>query len=623
MSINTLIDKQIKKEIDQFDEDLKSKPDSILQGIGFSFFALKSVLGFLNDADIEEGIVDSAYRNESHDYGIDAIYLTANNSIINTPEELEEYDNNTKFTFHIFQFKKGIGLDINTFLKLKSGLDNAFIENNVLIDQNQYMNNRITNLVEIRDILYEKFPVGRIKINIYVCFSGVKSKVTSDTLLSSHIKSIKDLLEDNSYSNSEIIILGGQELINKNRETESITDILKFKKSMKYIAETEDNIKLTGYIGIVNAEEIAKLVKNYQNLLFEANVRDHYKKNPINNAIFNTCTDNNEGKYFWSLNNGLTLTCSKVDDLPDEKYRIHGLQVVNGCQTSNMIYQAFINSNRRQELDDKKETGTILTEKEKLELINLEKKCLDKDVTILIKIIETSDTDLIYRITETTNSQTDIKIFSLKANEDIHKNIEQFFLENRVYYERRINYYKNKGKTQLIDIKKLSQLYWAMVMYKPSIARSNPKAVFLDNYSRIFPSPENEERNYNLYLIPVLVQLKLERVIRSTLRNKLEADDYKQLLMTNGKLHIGCLFLSSILKNNYTTKGIIDNIDNIKTILNDDEAFNEHFQLALENLKKITQGFAGHRKESISSALRRSELDERIAKFVNKNKGQL
>lgn len=96
--------------------------------------------------------------------------------------------------------------------------------------------------------------------------------------------------------------------------------------------------------------------------------------------------------------------------------------------------------------------------------MHLENELLKEDTFLLVKIIETENDDLIYKITEATNSQTAITIFNLKANEQIHKNIEAYLKEHNIYYERRINFYRNKRVSPIIDIKKLAQLYLSMIL---------------------------------------------------------------------------------------------------------------------------------------------------------------
>ncbi len=181
----------------------------------------------------------------------------------------------------------------------------------------------------------------------------------------------------------------------------------------------------------MNASEIAKLVKNWQTAIFEANIRDYYRRNDLNKKIIQTSVSEDEAKYFWSFNNGLTITCRKVEELPNDQYRLYGIQIVNGCQTSNALYLAASNSERVEFLKEK-EKNSGLNKKEQTELQKIENQILNPDTTVLTKIIETNSGELVYRITETTNSQTPIKTFSLKANEDIQQNIEEYFLNHGI-----------------------------------------------------------------------------------------------------------------------------------------------------------------------------------------------
>ncbi|WP_339243072.1 AIPR family protein [Paenibacillus sp. FSL F4-0243] len=622
MSILNMIEKRIGMQIEnisKYDEKFVGKPQATKEGIGFMMFALSKIMSNLDDEEIEEGVVDSGYRNEQHDYGIDALYLTANNEVIQSPDELKSYNNDTKFVFHIFQFKKGVGIDQATLLKLKEGIKETFINSNILYDFNKYMYEVYQNIYEMREHIYEEFSSSQVHIKVYICFSGVKENVLKDEIVSKQLVEIKEILNTNAYKNVEICLVDAQELIDAERDKPEIKDIIAYRKTFKYITEANESEKLNGYICVVNAHEIARLVKEWQNQLFEANIRDYFQNKGNNSKIFDTCTDDIEGKYFWSYNNGLTITCNKVEELPNDKYKLHGLQIVNGCQTSNTLYEALLNSERYEDLSSRE----TLSVKEKTELDNLINKRLNEEATVLVKIIETGNADLIYRITETTNSQTPIKVFSLKANEDIHKNIEQFFMDYGVYYERRANFFKNQGVSsqKIIDIKKLAQLYFAMIQFKPSQARANPKKVFITYYDDIFPNLNVKQINYKLFLVPVLVHLKIEKHIRSILKyDLLGIDAYKRALLGNGKFHIGCFVLSSILKSNYNDKGIVEQFKSIQSVLDDDDLFSEHFENAVEVFRKTIQSYAGNKKESVPSALRKAEFDSRIVRVIKNNK---
>ncbi|MFZ3170356.1 MAG: hypothetical protein WA130_22305 [Candidatus Methanoperedens sp.] len=130
MSIFNLIQSKIDTAIDDNSMLLFNQNDDLKQGSDFMLYSLGVLFKNIEFDEIEAGIVDSAFRGESHDYGIDAIYLTGNNDIITSPDELEGYDDNSKFEFHILQFKKGRGVDQGSLLKFKEGLNEVFINNN-------------------------------------------------------------------------------------------------------------------------------------------------------------------------------------------------------------------------------------------------------------------------------------------------------------------------------------------------------------------------------------------------------------------------------------------------------------------------------------------------------------
>lgn len=611
MSVVNMIEKRVQKVKENLDDCFSDKSNDIQQGIAFMLYCLETIFKSFDTENINYGIVDSVFRNESYDYGIDAIYVTADDVLLSTPDELDDCGSETEFVFHILQFKKGTGIGVEALLKLKEGIERAFILNDISEEQNQYMYNLLESIREIREPLYEKFRSQKIKVKIYICFTGLKSNVINNELLIEHINNIKSLLRESGYLSIEFIVLGAQELVDFERTDLDIVDIIKYRKSFKYISESEEE-KLNGYICIVDAKEIGQLVSKWNTRLFEANIRDYYNKNGVNDNIVETCSSEIEGMFFWGYNNGLTITCNQVEELPNDKYKIHGLQIVNGCQTSNSIYKSLRNLERYNELSSKE----TLEYKEEEEILALEGKKLNEKSTLLLKIIETTNPDLIYKITETTNSQTAIKVFSLKANENIHKNLEKFFEDHKIYYERRVNFYKNKKLKPIVDIQKLAQLYLSMILIKPSQARANPKKLFLSEYDKIFPSTDVKQVNYNLYLIAVLIHLKVEKTIRNIQRNKTLSDNYKLVLLSYGKFHLDCLILHVILKKKYNEKGIIDNCETIKHVLNNEEKFTLAFNEALDNLKKIVQNCFGMKKESISTALRKPELDKRIMRFI-------
>jgi len=617
MSIYRIIDKKVEdikamyaSALDGFSEDVKS-------GSAFMLYSLTTIFRDQDFAEIENGIVDSAYRQEQHDYGIDAIYLSANRTFITSIDQLDEFNEDTKFTFHIFQFKKGRGVDQGELLKFKEGINTVFIDENVDEDKNTYLFNYLVDLDEIKHELYERFSSEQIQIKCYICFGGARKNIEDNDLLMTQVRAIGSFLDNGGYSSNSTEIYDAQRLIDLDKKGEEIIGIIDYEKTFKYITDTDSKHKLNGHISIVRGNQIAALVKQFQTSLFEANIRDYYRRSELNSKIIQTSADPQESKLFWSFNNGLTITCRKVEELPGDKFRLHGIQIVNGCQTSNSLYQAAHNIERKATLDKKKEEGQTLTKKEETEYDNIKDRLLNADVSVLIKIIETSDPDLIYRITETTNSQTPIKTFSLKANDSIQQLIEEYLKQHEVYYERRLNFWKNQGKRNTVTIQHLYQLFESQIRFLPSQVKTRPKAMFGSNYDEVFPDPEVTQHDFNLYMIPIKVDHAIAKRCRIVQRQKLESDPYKSMLISHGKFHLGCFVLHSIFGGKYSKSSIVKKTENILLQLEDDN-FEQHFNNALDSFKKVVQSFAGNKKESIPSALKKAELDGRIVRFINK-----
>ena len=130
----------------------------------------------------------------------------------------------------------------------------------------------------------------------------------------------------------------------------------------------------------------------------------------------------------------------------------------------------------------------------------------------------------------------------------------------------------------------------------PSQVRTRPKRLFISNYDNVFPAPDVKQLNYSLYYIPLMIDIAVNKAVKKFMSDE-KTDIYKKTLMTYGKFHLGCFILSSILKNEYSEKGIIKSenliLDELKTNLD------FHFQDAIENFEKVVKAGYGNRREYI------------------------
>jgi hypothetical protein len=214
--------------------------------------------------------------------------------------------------------------------------------------------------------------------------------------------------------------------------------------------------------GRLSGKTLAELRKEYGSELFDRNVRGYLsKKNPVNKEIYSSATDPTDASRFFFLNNGITIVCNNVSYLPVEEspeIEITNLQIVNGGQTTNSIFEA---------LQDNK---------------------LADSLYVLARIVATQNSDLIEKITESTNTQTNVRARDLHSNDLVQKTVERLLRNQGYYYETRKNKYKASplARGKRIDMEAAAQAYYAFNRKKPADAKNKKRDLFGPLYDEIF-----------------------------------------------------------------------------------------------------------------------------------------
>jgi len=173
-----------------------------------------------------------------------------------------------------------------------------------------------------------------------------------------------------------------------------------------------ENVK-EAYIGILPVSEFFTLITDddgkIQRTLFYDNVRDFLGLNPVNKEIQQTLKDKTKQLKFPIFNNGITVVAKSLNKV-GTYFKIKDFQVVNGCQTSNILYS--------------------------------NKDLIDQSNTYVpIKLIVTDDQDVINDIIKATNRQTEVKVEAFESLKEFHKKLQIFYdsfpKETKLYYERR------------------------------------------------------------------------------------------------------------------------------------------------------------------------------------------
>ena len=226
-------------------------------------------------------------------------------------------------------------------------------------------------------------------------------------------------------------------------------------------------IRLNEFLKIIsfkNSDNEGKFIINES--VFEDNVRSYQGKNEVNLKIMDTLKSENKRRMFFVLNNGITIITQELNyNDSSNLFNIDNFQIVNGCQTSNVLYEYYLDI-LREGL-----SGNKLSEKL-------------YEICIPVRIIQTKDDEVMAEIVQSTNSQTSITQENLVALRREAKEIQAYFNSIKdsndnqiVYYERRSNEYSannNLGcgipQIRVIDLQKMLNAYASMYLGLPNKA---------------------------------------------------------------------------------------------------------------------------------------------------------
>lgn len=449
---------------------------------------------------------------DGDDTGIDGIAIIVNGLLVETIEEIDdliERNGSIEVEYIFIQSKTSSNFsssEINTFI---FGVKDFFSTSPKL-----RRNESLQKFCEISNHIYNNAP--KLKTNpTGKLFYVTTGKWVNDTNLIGIIQSgTEDLESTNLFDSLEIIPIGAKELAKYYRKTkESVSTTITFSNR---ITIPEISGISEAYIGLLPYKEFLKIVSTEeQNLLnvFEDNVRDFQgENNDVNSGIASTIT-NSGSEIFSVLNNGITIVASKISPTGNQ-FTITDYQIVNGCQTSNVLY-----NNRNNE--------------------NI------SNVVIPIKLIATEDDEIKTRITLATNNQTPIKKEQLASLTQFQRSLEQYYNsyegDSKLYYERRAKQFNSDPsviKSRIITVPYQIKSFAAMFLNEPHNVTSFFGMIVKklnDGKIQIF----DEDHLYISYYTASYAYYKLENFFK---KNQIDSS-YRKV-----KFHI--LMLFRLLNNN-------------------------------------------------------------------------
>ena len=369
MSLATqIIDQQvsgiIEKHSGTFDNELRlSADEQKRRAIAFLFLVARTAFD-LTDEETFDGIVDGG-----NDFGVDALYFEP------------PADGELHITLIQGKYRKDLRGDSafpeNAIAKIIDAIG-ALFDPAIPVRLNKRLDLRVE---DIRSFVAD----GAIpRVTVVATNNGVHWTAEAQQRIDNAAKDFGGQVEWR--------YIGPEELLDLLQARKSISAELQF--TGQATVETFDFRRVL--IGRMSVAELARLTNEYDNQVFEKNIRRYLglTGNRVNEAVADTLRDPDQRSNFYLYNNGVTITCSQFrhNALQRDNWRVqvNDLQIVNGGQTARTVQQIA------------KEMGSEIEEAE-----------------VLVRIYELlqDDNELVEAITFATNSQNPVDLRDLKANE--------------------------------------------------------------------------------------------------------------------------------------------------------------------------------------------------------------
>jgi len=395
----------------------------------------------------------------SNDGGFDGIYLE------------EDEDENT---LHIFQIKSSSSIGDNELTKFVNDFRTLFVYGNTL---NLPLNEKVSSALQNYQNLVSSGRV--VETRLYFVFNGEKTG-SQKPRIDRHVDNTDNLQVFDSQDLYDRI----DGLVAERKKRKPVTFSFMAEKSnislrsdpQALISFSIQNVKAVNFR--LPALELCKLLNLEQRLnkridtIFSDNIRGFLRYNKTNKNIRTTLLSN-DAEYFPFLNNGITIIAERVKIPKEMQVGFYPLEVanpviVNGLQTTHVIYDIY-----RQNPD-------------KLE-----------GVYVVVRLYETTESELIDKITEATNTQSPINFRDKISTRRFNDYTKEIFANAGIgYLSKRGETFDNQLSISLnksVHSETVLKFWYATFYEQPERAKSSKSKVL----EELFDATTN--KNNSLY----------------------------------------------------------------------------------------------------------------------------
>lgn len=534
----------------------------------------------------DKGDLDQLCVDNKSQFGLDGIAFIINDNLVLSKEDIEVYSKSKRLDVKILfiQTKIEEKCDTGDLLKTIRAAKN-FINNYESITEK---NENIRNAKEIYDTLFEYknsklFPSDSPQCFIYYVTAAKEwDRRLVNSICSDEEKDFHSINTD--IKNFSVHVLGGDYIISAYNEIKNSVDVQIYYKNAIEL-DTIDGVS-KAYIGYLDGSEYLKIITDstgdLRRRIFYENVRDYQgEKNPVNTEIRNTITEKSLQDKFILLNNGVTIITKSLNPLGGNNYELRDFQIVNGCQTSNEIFN---------------------------------QKVFAGDIQVPVKLIYTTNSDIITMIVKATNRQSPVPEEVFYALSLYHKELQDLFriysreMPLEIFYERRPGELSGESllKYQKMTLHGLIRTITSVYFQESYIVyNNNPANILKNRKEKLFKNEHPQEIYYiSSYLFALFNILQTEKIFNS----KDYAQRFYIIMVTR------CLMANTAIISDFSSKDVKKEIEKIISIFKS-SSYKEFFIESKNIVDKTMEQYLisnNTNRKSINSILKSSDFNKEV-----------
>ncbi len=550
--------------------------EDLSQAEAFEAYTIYSVIA----GQLSYGVDPLSVHLKGDEFGLDGVGILIQGKLaVDTDEAVALLDDvvDPDVEFIFFQSKTGTSYDYGDIGKMFDGVEQFFSDE--LLGESQ----QLDDLIAVKNLIFDIAVTRRNPaLRIYYATTGTYNKPDKiENLLDRRLRTLTEMSIFDP-SRMQLEMLGAKKLQSFYRSAKrSSTAKIEFPRQT---ALPKNPRVEQGYVGYIDAAEVLKLVEvkdddggivGINRFAFFDNIRDYNEKSPLNRSVGQTLR-NGQGSDFVFRNNGVTVIAKSIHRTADE-FTIEDYQIVNGCQTTNVLYQ---------------------------------NRDYIEGVAIPFRLIGSDDDEFISSIIVGTNSQNQVKPEQFLALLPFVKNLEEYARSVdesfRVFLERREYQYQHESieRARIMPLPVLMKAVSATILKQPNRSPRDYKKLFKDNSSLLF----SDNSDVQVYHAIAYLYYRLEFLWRN---NRIDPE------LKLFRFYIIWAAFREATDNSNFTKGMktthyAAHAEKIIEFAKDEEKFKKAIKQYAKAFSKITKELSPDNREKLRDTIRSETFFQKV-----------